>query len=186
MTLLDIHRIAWFLASKHTHVDQEDLYQIAYLEGLEALEKGVDDVYGAMMSVVGHAMITIYSPVEVPASSAVHSAASHLRKGGLPRTPTERRMVSVLGPREEILPITLVTTDTPESLLESKQIMDKLKTYLEHSNLFLTEKQRDAIGVVFFGSPTQEEFMENYNVSRSVINWHSDQAVEKIKKALGV
>lgn len=181
--LREIEKIANYLSSIYPSQNRDDLFQVAYLAGLEALEEGTD-VFAAMRRTVGHTVAVSDSPVEVPMSGANNAAMAKIRRGEAPSTPSEYRIASVLGKQEDISVRVPVTLDTPESLLMEKEVLDKLRDFLEYEGLYLTKQQRDAIGVRFFGRPRPEEYMNTYGVGHKSIYWHSQKALEKMRKIL--
>ena len=180
----EIEKAAYHLAGLlPPHLDKEEYFQIAFLEGLEARERGAN-VYGAMKAKVGHESSLSDCPVSLPSSGAVHSAVAKLKRGEPPTTPQEKSVAYALGNVEEIIPITIITEDTPESLLIDKQNMEKLQDFLKYDTLYLTPKQRDAIGVLYFGRPTKEEFSDAYGTGYESIRWHSQVALDKLRRAI--
>jgi len=160
-------------------VDKEEYFQIAYLEGLEAREKGTN-VYSAMKGKVSHKLSTSGAPVEVPSSGKNNAAMAKIRRGEEPETEAEVRMAATVGAHTEVLPITVVTTDTPESLLIDSQLQQML-AYCLTSHKVLSARQKESIKCVFFGSPTQEDYLHKYGVERWSL-WRSvNKALAKMR-----
>lgn len=186
MTKEELESLARSLAGHFQTEDQEDLFQEAYLQGLEAIEAGKEgrQVWGDMRRTVYDKVSFKASPVEIPKSGVNRVALAKVRRGEAPESAAEVRVASLLGEREEVLPITVVTTDTPESLYEEKQLLDKLEAFLEYDRFYLTKQQRDAIGVKYFGKPTPEEYKQEYGGGRGSLEWHCEKAMDKLRKVL--
>ena len=179
----EIRNMALHLVGRmRSGVDKEEYFQIAYLEGLEARERGAD-AYSAMRRKVSHKLTTSGSPVEVPISGENNKALAKMRRGEEPDTEAERRVTATIGQHTEVLPITVVTNDTPESLLIDKQLMDRI-SYCMVSHKVLSEREKDSIRCVFFGSFSQEVYMKKHGVERLSLWRDTNRAVEKLRKHL--
>lgn len=184
MTPEDLQKTSQYLAKRYPD-DYDEVHQTAYIAGLEAIEEGRTNVYSYMLQATLDYIAFKESPVEIPKSGPNRVALAKVRRGETPETPSERRIASVVGTREEVLPITITTTDTPESLLVERETLETLEGFLQYDNLYLTPQQRDALGVRFFKTLSSKEFMEKYGVGRDSIRWHSERALDKIRKVLG-
>lgn len=186
VTQEDIHKIADYLSGKYSggSLEREEVFQATYLVGLEALKED-KSVFSHMKNTAHFLSISKDSPVKLPNNPLVKSVIKKLREGTAPETPTERRVVASMGSnREDVLPITLVTYDTPERLLGHKQEIERLKALLDCSSLYLTKRERDAIGVCFFGEPLPEEFMLKHNVSQRSLFRDREKALGKLRKMM--